>query len=250
MRKITLLLVFALLAVFSYGQKQAQITITKLSEEAGKIYINYDISQSMPEESFDVKVIATHTNGTPITATTLSGDIGENIQGGENKQIVWSYEQDSIYLDETINIQLSANKIINTNYYSTPKLLIASTILPGKGVYMLDKTQNYLNWTYAGYGLIGTFALFRGISSIYYNKYTKAQILDDRNKFYTICKINSTIAGAAAISAIVVWGWNYARIFITKNSIMKKQNSLSNWQLYPSYNTFTNSNMLTLSFKF
>lgn len=250
MKRITFLFVLAFIANFSYGQKQAQITIINLYEDAGKIYINYDIDQSMPEESFDVKIIATHSNGQAIAAHTLGGDIGENIKGGKNKQVVWSYEQDGIYLDETINIQLFADKVVDVNYYSTPKLLIASTILPGKGVNMLDRSKSYLGWTGLAYGLVGVSVLYSLSSLSTYNNYTAAITATDRDTYYNKYKTKTTVAGVAAISALGVWGWNYVRIFLTKNSIIKNQNSLSSWFLYPSYNTFTNSKMLTLSFKF
>lgn len=250
MKKITLLLVCALLASFSYGQKSPQITITKLSEEAGKIYINYEINQSFPEENFDVKIIVTHSNGQAIAAHTLDGDIGENIKGGKNKQIVWSYEHDGIYLDETINIKLSADKVVDINYYSMPKLILASTLMPGKGVNMLDRSKNYYGWTGLAYGLVGVSVLYSLSSLSTYNNYTAAITATDRDTYYNKYKTKTTVAGVAAISALGVWGWNYVRIFLTKNSIIKNQNSLSSWFLYPSYNTFTNSNMLTLNFKF
>jgi len=153
-------------------------------------------------------------------------------------------------LDETIKIQLSADKVVNTNYYSTPKLILASTLLPGKGVNMLDRSKNYIGWTGIGYGLIGVSVLYSLSSSKVYNNYTTAITSTDRDTYFNKYKTQKTIAGVFAFSALGIWGINYARIFLTKNSILKKQNSLSNWNLYPSYNPFSNSNMLTISFKF
>lgn len=42
---------------------------------------------------------------------TLSGDIGEILSGGSNKQITWKFEADNVYLDAYVFVQINATVI-------------------------------------------------------------------------------------------------------------------------------------------
>lgn len=247
MKKTKLIIILTFVSLLLNAQKNPVVSITKLTDNNGKLKVDYSILYTNPEQIFDIELHVSHLNETPIIVKTTTGDIGEKIVGGTGKQIIWDYEKDGIFLDENVNVQLTADVSIDANYHSTAKLLLISTFLPGKGVNMLNRTKPFAGWLILGYGFVGTSAGFYAMSSNTYSNYTNATSVSDRGKYYSKYQTQLIISGVSALGAIGVWGINYFRIFSTKKMM---RNMYSNWQLLPNYDYFTNTNFLTLSYKF
>ena len=94
------------------GQVQAKITQPQLILINDSLIIKYDIVDANPNERFDIRLEITDDTGAKINAVTLTGDIGDTIMGGINKQIIWDLSTDSIFLNTSINVELIAKKII------------------------------------------------------------------------------------------------------------------------------------------
>jgi len=246
MKKIHFLILFTFASIIALGQT---ISITKLAEDNGKIIVTYTILYSTPEQLFDINLIVTQFNGAPIQVITTSGDIGTNVKGGTGKQIVWNYEQDGVFLNENVNVQISANASVDANYHSMAKLLFASTILPGKGVSILNHSNSYIGWSILGYGLIGASGGGYLLSQNTYSKYNSALTISERDNYYSNYQAQLLFSGISAASAIGVWSINYFKLFSTKSRI-KHANNTAYWQISPKYDNKTYSNMFALSYRF
>ena len=94
------------------GQVNAKITQPQLTLINDSLIIKYNILDASPDDKFDVRLEITDNSGVKINAVTLTGDIGDSVKGGVNKQIIWNLSADSIFLNTSINVELIAKKII------------------------------------------------------------------------------------------------------------------------------------------
>ena len=77
-----------------------------------RLIIKYDILGSKSGDSFRVWLEITDSTGAKIAARYLYGDIGDDIPGGLQKQIIWDLAADSLYLNMDINVEIFATKKI------------------------------------------------------------------------------------------------------------------------------------------
>lgn len=250
MKTLQFLTLLLLISTSCLAQANPKITIIKLTNEDGKIYIDYSILYSSPEQLFEITLDVRTSNGTPIQTLTTSGDIGTNIKGGLNKQIIWDYEQDGVFLNEDVSVQIISNLKVDPNYYSTTKLIFASTLLPGKGVTMLDRSKSYLTWTIAGYGLVGSSVGSYFLSKSSYTDFSNATLQTERDFYYSKYQKQTLISGISALSAVGIWGVNYFRLFATKNRIKYLSQTTVNWQITPTFEYLSRTNMITFFYTF
>jgi len=92
----------------SQAQSVIEVSRPELSIKDQEILIAYDILNSSESDKFSIRVEIADAKGRFIDARSLSGDVGEHVKGGFNKQVIWDIEADSIYLDEEIFIQVYA----------------------------------------------------------------------------------------------------------------------------------------------
>jgi|GEM_PF-2228550 hypothetical protein len=61
-----------------------------------EIWVTYDIVDALNSETFDVSMEVSLDGGKTYTIVpkTVSGDVGENVEGGSGKKIVWAAEKD------------------------------------------------------------------------------------------------------------------------------------------------------------
>ncbi len=135
--------------------------------------------------------------------------------------------------------------VVNQNY-AMSELLLANTLLPGKGVSLLKNNNSYLAWSVAGYGSLVTFGGMYFISKSTFKKYENSNVFDDRNNFYSSYQTQYYIALGAGIAAVSVWTINYIRLFTYK----PKQNNLSNIMIYPKYDFLTKSTSIEFGLTF
>ena len=108
-KKIFIIILFMFLDNFvCYSQETARLTKPSLELKDNQINIFYDILNSQQTDTFRIWIEITDSTGKIIDAKSVSGDIGYNVSGGNNKMIIWNLAADSIYLDAGIYIQVNA----------------------------------------------------------------------------------------------------------------------------------------------
>jgi hypothetical protein len=103
MRRIslyTLTIIFLFTGRPCTAQQVTTITNPKLELRGNRIHIIYDILNSDSTERFDVRMEITDSAGLVLDAKSLTGDIGESVPGGADREIVWSFQADQVNIQQ------------------------------------------------------------------------------------------------------------------------------------------------------
>ncbi len=73
------------------AQPASGITNPVIELKDNQIHIIYDILNSDSTDFYKIRLEITDLTGHVIDAKTLSGDIGEKVKGGSDKQILWNF---------------------------------------------------------------------------------------------------------------------------------------------------------------
>jgi hypothetical protein len=212
------------------------------------IHITYDILHSTPQDKFNIELAITDENGNAIDAKALSGDIGENVSGGSNKQITWDLEADHIYLDEYILVQINAyaiqppvpaaipresekvqeeqetgtegktltqepSPLKPSKTYNRTGIILQSVALPGLGLSRVTGKPHWLRGV-AGYGCIAGSVILNRQAVKNNDQIEDLVYYDDIQQAYNKSLQQDNISEILAYAAIGIWVtdiiWNIA----------------------------------------
>jgi len=103
-----------------------------------EVLVTYEFKTFNENQKFKVWIEIKKSSGEKIEVKSLTGDIGKNIEGGKNKQIVWDFLNDKILIDDEIGIEVFVTLINNDEQIiienerkiSSGKALLLSAVLP------------------------------------------------------------------------------------------------------------------------
>jgi len=231
--------IFVLIAIilqpsaFLYAQQAVQVTKPELSLENNKIRVSYDLLNTSPEEKFAIRIEVTDSEGNLINASSLSGDVGEDIPGGRNKLIIWDIEADSIYLDDEIYVQVFAKAIpaqeesepvaeetepdaepgsrtktappSGTGKFSRTGVILQSLAFPGLGLSRMNRGKPHWIRGIVGYGcMAGSLYLNRKAVSNY-DAYRNPANPDQVDKLFNRSLQQDNVSEILACAAAGVW---------------------------------------------
>jgi hypothetical protein len=203
---------FLPLASFSQG---FQITPPKLVFDGHQLSISYDFFDGRQSDMFYVWVEMEKKNGEPIRMKSLSGDVGDNIKAGKNKQITWIPEKDSIFLNEVVFVEVKAEKYVKS--FNKGSMILLSAAIPGLGQTKISKGKPYWLTGIAAYGaLAGGFI----IHSKYLKTYDSYEIEEDpviRKNLYNQAQKQSNISNSLIVSGAALWVANLIWVAVTPN---------------------------------
>ncbi|MCF8221749.1 MAG: hypothetical protein K9J25_01275 [Bacteroidales bacterium] len=111
----TLRLILAILAAISVQvQSQSNISISRpeLSYYNDTLVILFDIRGCSQNNIFNIYPDITFPSGEVINTSALHGDIGDSIQCGPDKQIVWNLAADNFRINGDIEVQITAQQVV------------------------------------------------------------------------------------------------------------------------------------------
>jgi hypothetical protein len=206
--------------------------------------------------------------GKRIGAYSLNGDIGDSIKVGTNKQIIWNLQADNIFIDNTINIEIFAEKLLTPETVlkekdiaekllpamepvKTGKHLIQSAIFPGWGLTSLTKGKPYWLLGVAGVGCIATSYYYNFKAHSSYNEYLESSD-DDITGYYDDAIAQGNISKAFAWSAAAIWIANLGIVTIKATSMNKsyKRSRAVNISISPSIDLTADKPIFTLRYNF
>lgn len=103
-----LIICLFLLDPLCHAQTAVQVSDPRLELRDNTLHISYDILNSTPSDTFNVNIDINDSDGNKIDAKALSGDLGYEVNGGNNKHVTWNLEADSIFIDARIFITVYA----------------------------------------------------------------------------------------------------------------------------------------------
>lgn len=251
----------------SFGQTTVRLSKPRLELMDNKINIYYDILNSNQTNKFKVWIEVTDSIQNKIIPRSISGDLGENIIGGNNKKIIWDFVSDSIYLDNGIYVQVYSELIIppEINAVSKPQevfkpekeikrggVILQSFLFPGWGLSRINKGKPHWLKGVAGYGCIVASVMYNKKAISSYNNYLDADNSSDIDTYYNSSVKEDKLSEAFAYSAIGIWVidaiWTFAGSSKLKNSRLTGQGGKI--LFYPVYEPNYKASMVTLRLNF
>jgi hypothetical protein len=254
MMKLLTIITFSILLIlqgFELIAQKIKVVTTSIEDVDNKLLIKYDLLKSKAAQYFIVSLEITNSEGYPIPVKSLSGDIGDNISGGTNKQIVWDYNADKIIMQQDINIQVVA--YLKGEKVGLSKALILSTLWPGMGMYKKDKGKPYWMLGIAGYGSLGASYFLNKKANDNYDAYIRNNVDEQNDKLLSKSQNQNRLSKTVAYSAIGIWCINMvwttikAKNFKQKGVAMYKNQNLI---FYTVYDPYTKTSGFTLKLNF
>ena len=249
------LFILTICLFFSGFELQAQsvkVETSNLEIVNNKLIIDYNFIKSKSTQRFNVWVEITKSTGEKINAQSFSGDIGDDLKGGENKQIIWDYNKDGIILNDDINVEVFAN--ITVLGPGMGKALLLSTIFPGLGLSKIDPGKPYWLMGVVGYGLLGGSLLMNKTAVQNYEDYLNTEDPIDSEDLFSRSEENSKLSKTFAYSAIGIWAvnliWTAVKAKNSQSAITGSLNSKQKVFLYGGLDPKTKSAGFTLKYRF
>jgi hypothetical protein len=254
---ITTLIIFvAFQGLDLYAQKIKVIT-TSIQDVDNKLVIKYDIQNQKPGQSFKVTLEVTSSSGNLLAVKSLNGDIGDNVEGGLNKQIVWDYNADGIVLQDNINIEIFADPIIDKNlpakHIGVGKALMLSTICPGLGMSKIEKGKPYWLMGIVAYGTLGYSYILNKKANENYDSYIANTDKNINDELLSDSQSQNKLSKTMTYTAIGIWGINLVWTAIKAKNSKQKDLVITNnqrLQFYPGYDPWTKTTCFNLKLQF
>ncbi len=247
---IAILILLQLVGISVLAQK-SKISNTTVEIADNKMVVKYDLLGSKATKHYKILFEITNSTGLIIPTKNVSGDVGNNITGGPNKQIVWDYNADGIVYQDDINIQLSAVFIYED--VKTSKALMLSTLCPGLGISAMEKGKPYWLLGLVSYGCLGYSYILNKKGYDNYTAYLNNSEDNLNDKLLKDSQDQKQISKTLGYAAAGVWGINLIWTAIKAKS--KKSKSLSyinknDIMFYSLYDPLTKTSGFSLKISF
>jgi len=244
-----------------HGQITAKISKPRLELEDDHINIHYDILNSLQTDIFRIWIEITDSTGNYLPALSLSGDIGENVRGGNDKMITWDYAADSLYPEAGIFVQINAeiltiteaaDIIIPEKKISRAGVIAQSMVFPGWGLSRINKGKPHWIKGVAGYGCIAASVVYNKKAVSSYEDYLDASDIGETDKFYKNSVKEDNLSELFAYAAAGIWIMDLIWT-IAGSSKLNKEPSYSQAKkisVYPVYKPSMRAQMVTVTYTF
>jgi hypothetical protein len=207
MKKQGLLLLFFLLFLSSKSYSQDfQITTPKLEFDGNQLQISYDVIDKNQADLFYVWVEIEKKNGEQIKPKAVSGDTGEKIKSGNNKKIIWKLADDSVFLNEEVQVQVKAEKYVKS--FNKGSMMLWSLAIPGLGQTKISKGKPWWLTSVLAYGAVAGGLITH---QSYLKTYDSYRIEEDpikRSDLFSKTQKQMNLSSALIISGVAVWAAN------------------------------------------
>ncbi len=224
MKKLRLLLNLALLILFSNAYSQDfVITDPKLEFDGYQLSISYDLVHRNTSDIFYIWVDMKNQAGIPIRARALAGDVGDSISPGSGKKIVWIPEEDAIFLDEDVSVELTGERYERS--FNKGSMVMLSTAVPGLGQTKISKGKPWWLAGAAAYGAVAGGVLMHSSYKKTYDLYNAESDAVERANLYDKSQNQLTLSTVLLISAATVWVANLVWVSATPNNYKPLQHA-------------------------
>ena len=234
------------------AQTAAKIENTRLEIDEGRLIITYDLLYARHNERFNVWVNISKPSGQKIDPNNITGHFGKNIAGGKGLIIVWNYDSDGIGYEGDVEVQVMAELMV-TSSLKIEKVLLKSAVLPGWGLYDIDKTSTYFLLGAAGYGSIAAALIYNGKSDRSYTDYLNSNDILERESLYNDYTRQVNTSRVFIITAAAIWvadfGWATIKYLNKVNTVASVPNRI-NIHIGYDYYAFGNTPMFSVMYKF
>ena len=220
---LLILFCFGLFSVNGLGQTEARIINIDFNLVGENIVITYDIVNYAPGEKFDITIEVITESGKKLDARSLTGDVGRNISGGNNKQVTWDFKNDNIKLTEGIYIKVIAETLLVIEKPKPPKkkslggAFVKSLIFPGWGNSSISGGPYWL-FGFAGYGCVAGSVMFNNKSYQSLEDYKVSLNRDERDHLFSDAESQNQLSTILMAGAAAIWVTDITILLIKGNN--------------------------------
>ena len=145
---------------FAYAESgKARITHVDFTfdQSTYKIIVNYNIENYKSFQRFTIELSFRDENNNEIIPVSMKGDIGTNIKGGINKQIIWDVFNDISDVPPKLKAKVRITEI--KEVFGGPSNALFSVMVPGLGDWYVKNQKKMILKPYirtaAVYGILG-----------------------------------------------------------------------------------------------
>ncbi len=251
------------------AQSKARVENVDFFPDGSTLIITYDIVKFKSNETFKIWVDVYKESGEKIIPRALTGDVGDNIPGGEYKRIIWDMEADQAFLDEDIAVVVLAEsetiktgkkpekeakppkekQTVKKEGISVGAALGLSLVLPGLGRRVATGEGVAYLWGVAGYGLIGGALLMNNSAYNAYEDYQKATSTTERDDLYKKAKNYDVYSKVMIGGAAVIW---VVDLILTgvKASKVRKSGADQRFSLNAGYDPYIQQPLVGVKYRF
>jgi hypothetical protein len=207
-------LIFLIICIKSSCQS-FKLTDPRLEFDGYKLSISYDIVNKSQFDVFFIWVEIKNQAGTTLRTRTIKGDCGDSISPGKEKTIIWVPEDDGVYLDEDVSVEIKGEKYLKS--FNKGSMILLSTAVPGLGQTKISKGKP---WWILGIPAYGTLAGGFMVHSGYLKTYDKYKIEVDpveRSDLFDKSQQQKRLSGILFVSAATIWAANIIWVAVTPN---------------------------------
>jgi hypothetical protein len=279
MRKSTLYISVVVLNFFfslCIAQTLPKVSKPSLELRDNKLIVHYNITNFDPADKFKIWIEMTDAEGNTINARSLSGDIGDSITGGNNKEIAWDFKNDNFDTDTEIFVEVSAEiqsapkiiaeevtpeetdqeetipeETIPKEEVKTGKFILYSALFPGLGFVKMDKSKLHLAKGAAGYACIASAIIFNRMAVSNYNKYLDSYEIETSDDYYKKSVSQDNTSEVFAYAAIGIWAAEIIWILVESKNYKSTHTAYGKGiSIEPGYDPYSNTSMICFSYNF
>ncbi|MBN1387220.1 MAG: hypothetical protein JW965_02165 [Bacteroidales bacterium] len=244
-----------------HAQTKAKISKPRLELEDNQINIRYDILNSLETDIFRIWIEITDSTGNYLPALSLSGDIGDDVKGGNDKMITWDYASDNIYPEAGIYVQINAELlttveatdiILQDKKISRAAVIGQSMVFPGWGLSRVNKGKPHWIKGLAGYGCIAASVVYNRKAVTSYEDYEDTSDFSERNEFYNNSVREDNLSELFAYAAAGIWIMDLIWTVAGSSKLNRGPNygQAGRISVYPVYEPSMRAQMVTVTYTF
>jgi hypothetical protein len=243
--KKTVLLLIVLFLIFSSELFSQNFLITepKLKFDGYKLSITYDLVSKSNSDIFNIWVEIRNQDGAPIRAYSFKGELGDSIKPGSQKIITWIPEEDAMFLDEDISVELKGERYEKS--FNKASMILSSTLVPGLGQTKISKGKPWWLTSIPAYGALAGGLIFHKKYNDTYDSYLKETDAVERSDLFNQSQKQKNLSGALYITSAVVWISNIIWVAATPDKYKPLQHTKVSVNSVP----FNHERITLLSFK-
>jgi hypothetical protein len=245
MRRSRLFLNLILLFIFSESFPQNfSITAPKADFDGHKLTVTYDLKNSNQADIFFMWVEVKKKDGSIIRANSFKGDVGDSISPGKDKVIIWIPEDDAVFLDEDVTIEIKSEKYVKS--FNKGSMILASIALPGLGQTKISKGKPFWLMGVVSYGTLAGGMIIHSSYNKTLDAYTAETEPVERADLWDKSQQQKKISGTLFVTAGAIWIGNLIWVAATPNKYKPLQHSKFTLNVTP----YEQRRITMLSFKY
>ena len=179
---------------------------TKAEYDGHRLSIRYDLMSRKQSDTFYILVEIVKEDGTAVKATSFKGDVGESVSPGKNKSIIWVPEDDAIFLNDTVSVEIKGEKYEKS--FKRGGVFMSSLILPGLGQTKISQGAPWWIAGVAAYGSLSGGFVFNSRYKDNYNAYVAEEDPVERSALFNQSQSDKQLSRIFFISAGALWVGN------------------------------------------